>query len=230
MEYVTGDIHGNKDKWDQLLKLICLGRDDILYVNGDAIDRGPDGIEILQEIKNIPNTRMLLGNHEHMMLQYYAPGDDTQTISNWMRNGGRRTYHTFRKLPEDEQQELLAWLRSLPTHLEITVNGQTFYLVHGWPSTEPRREVWGRPRGISDKSLLVPQGARLIIGHTPVGLVTCETEGEMDFYFRKLEQTGAHMLILHAPDFIDLDCGCGHHVPGTALGCLRLDDMAEFYV
>jgi hypothetical protein len=34
----------------------------------------------------------------------------------------------------------------------------------------------------------------------------------------------------HAEGFIDIDCGCCVDTPESRLGCLRLDDMKEFYV
>ena len=36
---------------------------------GDVIDRYPDGIKILRQIMQMPNAKMLIGNHEYMMLK-----------------------------------------------------------------------------------------------------------------------------------------------------------------
>ena len=49
-------------------------------------------------------------------------------------------------------------------------------------------------------------------------------------YEQALADGGDHVRILHRPGFIDLDCGCGYDTPAKALSCLRLEDMAEFYV
>ena len=46
---------------------------DVLYVIGDAIDRGPDGIKILEYIKDHKNMDLLIGNHEFMMLNAVDP-------------------------------------------------------------------------------------------------------------------------------------------------------------
>ncbi|MCR5673655.1 MAG: fructose-bisphosphatase class III [Lachnospiraceae bacterium] len=43
---------------------IEFGDDDELYVIGDAIDRGPDGIKLLKHIKKQKNMDLILGNHE----------------------------------------------------------------------------------------------------------------------------------------------------------------------
>ena len=45
-----------------------------------------------------------------------------------------------------------------------------------------------------------------------------------------LESRGEHLNILHAPGFINLDCGCGYDMPIKALACLRLEDFQEFYI
>ena len=36
--------------------------------------------------------------------------------------------------------------------------------------------------------------------------------------------------ILHAPGFIDIDCGCGYDMPIKTLSCLCLENMLEFYI
>lgn len=46
--YVCSDIHGMKGSYEDALKK--LNEDDILYVLGDATDRGDEGIEILLDI------------------------------------------------------------------------------------------------------------------------------------------------------------------------------------
>jgi len=68
MIYVMSDIHGQKRRFDSVMKQINLQPEDTLYVLGDVIDRNPDGIKILRQIMAMPNAKMLLGNHELMML------------------------------------------------------------------------------------------------------------------------------------------------------------------
>ena len=36
--------------------------------------------------------------------------------------------------------------------------------------------------------------------------------------------------IFHHPQYIDIDCCCGYDFSVRRLACLRLEDMAEFYV
>ena len=47
MIYVMSDIHGQKRRFDSVMKQINLQPEDTLYVLGDVIDRNPDGIKLL---------------------------------------------------------------------------------------------------------------------------------------------------------------------------------------
>lgn len=47
MIYVCSDIHGNYEKYRALIEKISLRDEDTLYVLGDVIDRGPEGVRIL---------------------------------------------------------------------------------------------------------------------------------------------------------------------------------------
>ena len=76
MIYVMSDIHGNMRRFRSIMNQIDLKPEDILYILGDVIDRHPNGIDILEEIIPMPNVKMLLGNHEHMMLCAIYPNDD----------------------------------------------------------------------------------------------------------------------------------------------------------
>ena len=68
MIYVLSDIHGQKQRFESIMKQINLQPEDTLYVLGDVIDRNPDGIKILRKLMAMPNVKMILGNHEYMML------------------------------------------------------------------------------------------------------------------------------------------------------------------
>ena len=84
MIYVLSDIHGNEQRFNSVLKQINLQNEDILYILGDVIDRHPGGIRILRKIMSMPNAKMLLGNHEYMMLRAlghpYDPYDPTSEL------------------------------------------------------------------------------------------------------------------------------------------------------
>lgn len=118
--YVISDVHGHladlratlaaadlvdgEDRW--------VGGDSQLWVLGDLVDRGPDGIGVLRLVRSLQQqapdrVHMLMGNHETLMLgMKLFPG--TRFPSVWSINGGLRSDQDA--LTEDE----VAWLRSLP--------------------------------------------------------------------------------------------------------------------
>lgn len=224
--FVVSDIHGEADRFYAMLEKIRFSADDTLYILGDVIDRGSDGVLLLQKIMASPNMVMLLGNHEYMMLDYLKPDPDPIAKRRWNRNGNRPTLEAFLKLKAREQKEILNFLKSLPTHMELEVNDQRFYLVHGFPGTNINDEVWSRPE-LSTQNR-VP-GYQVIIGHTPV-LSLIQPEDERIKYAMDLESRGEHLRIFQAEGFIDIDCGCGHSYPIKALAGIRLEDMKAFYI
>lgn len=224
--YVMGDIHGEADRFHGMIEKIQLSQEDTLILLGDVIDRGPDGIALLLEIMQMPNVVMLLGNHEHMMLQYLSPDATDKEIHRWNRNGNAPTLAAYLKQTPGVQERIRTYLRTRPTHLELEVGSNRFHMVHGFPGETVHDEVWTRPTMESENP--VP-GCRVIIGHTKV-LNMIQPEEKRREYSQELENRGEHLKILHTPAFINLDCGCGYDMGIKALACLRLEDMGEFYV
>lgn len=224
--YVLSDIHGEAERFHAMLEKIGFSREDRLYIIGDVLDRGPEGISLLREIMETPNMQMILGNHEYMCLDYFAPTSTEVEIRRWNKNGNEPTLAAYHKLSREEQENILAFLKELPVHLELTVNGKDFYLVHGFPGENVHDKVWGRPTPDSPNPF---PGRCLIVGHTPVSSLGRDKE-EKAAYLLEMEQKGEKLRIRHLPGFIDIDCGCGHSMASKALACLRLEDMAEFYV
>ncbi len=50
MRYVISDIHGCYEQYRLLLEKIRFSDNDRLYVLGDAVDRGPEPIKVLQDM------------------------------------------------------------------------------------------------------------------------------------------------------------------------------------
>ena len=223
--YVMGDIHGEADRFHAMLEKIHFSEEDTLILLGDVIDRGPDGIALLQEIMEMPNVIMLLGNHEYMMLQYLSPSATGTEIRRWNRNGNAPTLVAYLKQKANVQQRIISYLRGLPTHLEMEINGKWFYLVHGFPGENVHDEVWHRP----EIDTVNPKpGCQVIIGHTKVLSMIKPEEAKIS-YAIEMEDKGEHLRILHTPGFVNIDCGCGYDMPIKALACIRLEDMIEYY-
>ena len=67
--YVISDIHGEYEKFMELLEEIELEENDTLYVLGDVLDRGKHPIKTVLKLMEMPNAICLVGNHEVMALK-----------------------------------------------------------------------------------------------------------------------------------------------------------------
>lgn len=215
MIYCVSDIHGELDKFERMLELIRFSGDDRLYVIGDVIDRGSLGLNVLRKLMDAPNMTMLLGNHEQMCLSTLGPHNEFGARELWKQNGGAPTYREmlYHRTPQ-ERNEILRFLAGLPDALDMEVGGRRFHLVHGLPGEDRETRLWGRVK--ADSQSPIP-GVLCIVGHTPTGYLTGRTEEDARIW--------------HGDGIVDIDCGCGHlRAAHRRLACLRLDDMAEFYV
>ena len=235
----------------KLLEKVAFSDADELYMLGDAVDRGPDGIKILQHVMNSPNMHFLLGNHEVMMLEVLDPrGSAKSDISGyhgpeadrWLWwNGGDRTFNKYKRLKKEERVQLMDWLYSCPLSLKIEVNEKIFLLTHTaflpdkidipfkeMDENDVNYIVWNSPfrpdlyKDIRDYIYYKPW--TFIIGHVPACYMADIVYGE-----------GEHELSsFTVENVIDIDGGCasGGRDNKDSRGAilLRLDDMKEFTI
>lgn len=228
MNYVISDLHGRYDLFLRLLEMIRFNEADTLFFLGDAVDRGPDGVTILQDIMKRGNVVMLLGNHEDMFYRAIRNHETKLSIldrsaarrsfANWTeRNGGLVTWEAYLALPKDRQHAIRNYISHLPLCRDLTVNGRRFLLVHAGvgdyvpdkrpEDCEPMDMIWTR----MDYAKAYYEDRYLVTGHTPTVLIDPNCKGR----------------IFHGNNHIVVDCGAVFF--GT-LGCLCLDTMKEYYV
>ncbi|MBS1729798.1 MAG: serine/threonine protein phosphatase [Bacteroidetes bacterium] len=92
-----GDIHGCKKTLDKMLfQQLQITKEDVIYLLGDLIDRGPDSRGVIDTILTLEKEGFtiltVLGNHEEMMLQSVLDATSHQI---WIRNGGAETLKSF---------------------------------------------------------------------------------------------------------------------------------------
>ena len=230
--YVMADIHGEYEKFKNMLSLIEFNSEDTLYIIGDIIDRGPDSVKLLKDLSVRDNIYPIVGNHElvarivlrKLLVEITDENAEThldaQAIGmylEWTANGGDTTVKEFRLLERDEQLDLLDYMDEFVLYDIIDVSDRTFILVHGGlgnytPGKKlkdytPDELTFCRPdynvKYFEDPDIYV------ISGHTPTLSIT----GEASIYYN-----GNNIVI---------DCGAAY---GGRLACLRLEDMQEFYV
>lgn len=229
MTYVISDIHGEHGKYRRMLETINFGEGDELYVLGDIIDRGEDGVKILFDMMERPNVFPLVGNHEFtagMCLPWLLEEITNTSLENltevklaalndWILNGGAPTLRSLEKLSRDDREAVREYIADMELYAEIEVEGRRFVLTHS---------------GIDNFQIDKP-----FYDYTPMDLLFFRPNPETEFYRDKtviFGHTPTKLLcgedrIFHGKSWIDIDCGCGW---GGKLGCLRLDDMREFYV
>lgn len=213
-----------------MLELIEFLPSDTLYVLGDVIDRGPDGVKILQDMIMRTNVFPLLGNHEftaavcfpwlmeEVTEQSLAALDEVQlaALIEWLANGGGPTLKSLQRLSYEGRENILEYFQEMELYAEVQAGGRSFVLTHSAPehfapgkpldSYNLQDFLFGRP---SLDAVYYPDKI-LVFGHTPTRLLWGQ-----DKIFRK-------------GNMIDIDCGCVYK--GGQLGCLCLDTMEEFYV
>lgn len=128
--YVVSDVHGHLKALDAALSAAGPSSEDAIYMLGDMGDRGPEPVGVMQLCRNTPNMKVLLGNHEQLMLDAIHNEQDDYAWMMWAINGGATTSQGFVDLKPDEFVTLADWVENLPLHDMVHVGDKTFLLVH----------------------------------------------------------------------------------------------------
>lgn len=222
MIYTASDIHGCFEKYRKLLDRISLGPEDTLYLLGDYVDRGPDGVGVLRDLMNRKNVVPLMGNHDRLTCSilglWEGPEnkDRDELIGLWFRDGGESTCRGLLALGREERETLRVFLGKLPLWKEVTVNGRKYFLSHALPAKNAVRKLTAcRPDdylwGETDYSEVYFDDVTLVTGHVPTGLIDPAFTGR----------------IFRGNNHIAVDCGACF---GKPMGCVCLDSGEEFYV
>lgn len=232
--YVMSDLHGCYDAYMQMLEKIHFSDEDMLYVVGDVVDRGPHPMKILLDLMKRDNVVCLAGNHEQMALEcltfllkeiteenvdeFASNTEVVEKLINWQQNGSRTTTDEFHKLDARTRKAVVDFIADFDMYEEVHVGDQVYILVHaGLGSFAPDKEmweyelhelVWERP----DYETPYFPDKYVITGHTPT--VFIEANPRPGYIFRK-------------NNHIAIDCGAGF---GGRLGCICLETGEEFYV
>ncbi len=235
MIYCISDLHGDYIRYTTMLKMIDFSEDDTLYILGDILDRGNEGMKILLDMMLRPNVYPILGNHEYMAMQTLKwlsdditeeslanlSSDKIEGINEWLNVGGMTTIDEFRKLSEDEKEMVLEYLEEFSLYEEVTVEGKDFVLVHaGIDNFSPEKDmeeyelyelIFNKP----DYSKVYFEDKYLVTGHTPTRFIHDEIDGH------------SRNTVFFGNNHIAIDCGCGYD---GLLGAICLDTFEDFYV
>lgn len=174
------DIAG---QYDALMRLVSKfpGRDFILL--GDLVDRGPKSKQVIEWAMKTPNVRTLMGNHEHLFIDWWLTmiDPDYQSVysnGDWFSNGGLATLRSYvdSSVPMTQLElarslpiEHLQWLEKLP----VCYSTEHFFFSHApWlPGGKGLDTIWNR---LSPEPM---DGVLQLFGHNSHwGLKTFETK------------------------------------------------------
>ncbi len=250
--YVISDIHGQYDTFMRMLKQIKFCEEDTLYILGDAIDRGPDGIKILKAIMKMKNVKMFLGNHELLMMEALRNVDecehegreDTDELDLWLDecNGGRQTFEDFKKCSAKKKAEILIYLDNSIVAKKVKIGRKTYYLCHAYMVNKKfddevkyneliykdvYQAVW---QNIYDAGFVKRLNEKIFPNKKYIYVLGHIFTQRLD----NIDEEGAGM-VLNDPDFlgeyhiINIDCGMALRNKSSRLACIRLEDEKIYY-
>lgn len=125
--FAIGDIHGCYKTLTSLVQSLPISSEHQLIFLGDYVDRGPASNQVINYLLDLSETytcTFLKGNHELLMLDYFAFKD----IESWAINGGRDTLESYAqsglsRIPDSHVE----FLTACPMYFETT----DYLFVHG---------------------------------------------------------------------------------------------------
>lgn len=234
MRYIVSDIHGCYQQYQMLLEKIHFSAEDELYVLGDAVDRGPEPIRLLQDMMKRPNVIFILGNHDFIMYTLikklsveiteenydkYLTKEILLDYNLWMQDGGQITAEQFSKLSYSEKMDVLDYIAGASLYEVIEHNGKEYRLVHaGLANFVPDKAMeeydlydFLEERADYTKRYYPNESIFLVTGHTPT--VFIKGWGKTEVY-----KENGH---------IALDCGCAS---GGKLAAFCIETGEVIYV
>lgn len=215
--YICSDLHGEYPAYKAIINQ--LKETDKLYILGDVIDRGPDGIKILQDVmkrKEKGQVEFLIGNHELMMIQALFL-DNTKAKQNWIRNDGNITLEEFEKLNYSDQIKIREFLLDSYVYKNIEVNLQNVHLVHA--------------RAIQDENNNSDKTFREMINEGKFDLIekALWDRAPDDCSYKEIAKKKTITIIGHTPQkfieykdgYFNIDCGAGYFMNASLVNLTK---------
>lgn len=231
MIYVIGDIHGNKDKYDEILAKLSPADTDAVFMLGDVIDVGDNSIEILQDMMYRANIYPVLGEHEYMAKKLLPlimqaktldeakamlSGENAEMLDKWLTMKSEKTVSDFLKLGDEDKESIIDYLSEFQAYEEVQAGGKTFVLAHaginGFDETKDLEDYSEEDFVFAqtDYSKIYFKNKYLITGHTPTVAINQKLMG-------KVYSKNGHIAI---------DCGAAY---GGRLAAICLDALKLYY-
>ena len=230
MIYVMGNIHGCKDKYDDMLEQLKPQELDAVFVLGDVIDEGDDGIAFLNDMMYRANIYPVLGEREYYAKKFLPliaekgdaekalaslEGEDREQLAKWLSMKSGKTIADFLALSEEGREDLLDYLEEFAAFEEIECKGKKFVLTHAGIDNHEDRDLYEHEEedfifAETDYGKAYFKDAFLVTGHTPTVAIDKKI-------FGKPYAKNKHLAI---------DGGCGL---GGKLIAICLDTLKVYY-
>lgn len=169
--FVIADIHGCARTFDAMVHdVLRAGRNDVIYLLGDYMDRGKRSREVIDLIQSLQqdgySVAPIRGNHDEMFLHACGSLDDFRL---WILNGGRSTLESF---GVDDPCEIPVSYKRFIAGLPCFLDLEDCILVHAGlnfdvcdPFKDTQTMLWNRSGNVNPERIGFK---KLISGHTPV--------------------------------------------------------------
>ena len=222
MTYVIANIHGNYEKFKDILSQISFREEDTMYVLGDMVDYGEESMELIADLSVRLNVYPVAGEHDFLaarmlkgfdrMLKSGASPDPDYIaeMTQWVKEGGQTTLEGFRALDEEQREGVLDYLEEMTLFEEVELKGKKYLLLHaGIADFDPDADLYDYlPEDFFseplDASYPLIEDTTVVVGHAPT----------------------ASGKITYGEGSIFIDCGVAE---GGKLACLCLENGKEFY-
>ena len=129
-----GDIHGGyRSLLDVLEKAKFNPKKDLLIGVGDYVDGYSQTYEVIEYLRNLPNFKGCLGNHDAFYLEW-ANHPDISPQPIWTNQGGLATLKSYNYKVNETHRD---WLNSLPYYIELD---DMLFIHGGYDPTIPINE------------------------------------------------------------------------------------------
>ncbi|MFY0516603.1 metallophosphoesterase [Lysinibacillus sp. UGB7] len=231
MYYIFSDVHGQLEAFEKAIS--NWNREDILIFLGDAVDRGPKSINVLQRLKELHDAYpdkviCLLGNHDKEFLNWLANPDLAvehfwEYLANTLHNVldehpdlEKSDLVEINKFINKEYKDVIDFLKTWGYFYETPalrfVHAGFNYNLIDWKHTSKTDMIWDRTlieayKTNTTKSLI---DKRTVVGHTPTSLIRADKKNDVFISFDE--------------KLIAIDGGCTF---GGQLNTLRFDECGE---
>ena len=167
--FAVGDVHGCDVALETLLTALDLHVDDTVVQLGDLCDRGPDTARVLDLLIGLDedlDLRVLLGNHDEMMLGALGRPGFRSAGRSWLGFGGAETLESYGGSPDDVPPEHVRFLEAADRCVEL---GDQIFVHAKFDPSVPAAEQTGdtlRWDKLNYREPPPPDGRRVVCGHT----------------------------------------------------------------